>query len=116
MRHAPQEITAKLSEAAGLAAAGKTQTEIAGTLGISVMTYHRWRNARAQRDARATPAEPTGSLSPVTPDRVAELQLENERLKKLVISLLLEKAKLEECAVRQLTRLLTLMWSKACWR
>jgi hypothetical protein len=52
------------------------------------MTYHRWRHA--ERDARATPAEPAGSLSAVARDRLAERQVENERLKKLVISLLLE--------------------------
>jgi hypothetical protein len=34
-------------------------------------------------------------------DRIAELQLENSRLRRLVTDLLLEKVKLEEAAQRQ---------------
>src|SRR6202012_4962682 len=92
-RHSTNEIAAKLQEADALGAAGQTQNEIAKTLGISVMTFHRWRKARPQRTrpaahAQARPLE----ISTVVPSsmasnsgrnsRVSELQLENARLRK----------------------------------
>jgi hypothetical protein len=67
------------------------------------MTLHRWRHAQAQRLTAAannrgnalqrsadTPTDPA-SLA-----RIAELQLENARLRKLVTDLLLKKIKLQE--------------------
>jgi putative transposase len=42
-RHASGEITAKLAHANELAAKGKTQREISKALGVSIMTYHRWK-------------------------------------------------------------------------
>ena len=87
-----------------MAAQGRLHGDIAKSLGISVMTYHRWRKARgtlAPSAAVATRpaiiAEPADSL----PDReqmarIRELQLENSRLRRLVTDLLLEKVKLEE--------------------
>ncbi|MET4151021.1 transcriptional regulator with XRE-family HTH domain [Bradyrhizobium sp. RT9b] len=45
-RHASEEISAKLAQAKELAAEGKTQREISKALGISIMTYHRWRDDR----------------------------------------------------------------------
>lgn len=104
MKHTPEQITAKLGEAEALAAAGKTQAEIAAVLGISVMTFHRWRNARAQRcaativpenpDESSASAEAESKL--ITISRITELQIENARLRKLVTDLLLEKMSLEE--------------------
>src|SRR4029450_10518248 len=44
-RHSRVEITTKLAQANDLAAQGKLQSEIARTLGVSVMTLHRWRKA-----------------------------------------------------------------------
>ena len=44
-RHSRVEIVSKLAQANDLAAQGKLQTEIARTLGVSVMTLHRWRKA-----------------------------------------------------------------------
>ena len=103
-RHTAAEIAAKLGEAQALSAAGRTQNEIAKALGISVMTFHRWR--------RALPRRPSSSLASVSSldqsvpadravesgrsSRIAELQLENARLRKLVTDLLLEKMKLED--------------------
>ena len=95
VRHAAEEIAAKLGEAAGLAAAGKTQVKIARTLGITVRTYHRSHHARAERDTPATPAERAGLVIPVMRDQLAEVLVENERLKKPAHRLLLEKAELE---------------------
>jgi transposase-like protein len=42
-KHSREEIATKLSKADELHERGKTQAEIARTLGVSAMTYHRWR-------------------------------------------------------------------------
>ena len=42
-RHTRLEIATKLAQANDLATHGKLQSEIARTLGVSVMTLHRWR-------------------------------------------------------------------------
>jgi hypothetical protein len=44
-RHSRVEIASKLAQANDLATQGKLQSEIARTLGVSVMTLHRWRKA-----------------------------------------------------------------------
>jgi transposase-like protein len=44
-KHPKAEITALLAQADDLARQGKLQSEIARTLGVSVMTLHRWRKA-----------------------------------------------------------------------
>jgi transposase-like protein len=89
-RHSRVEIATKLAQANELATQGKLQSEIARTLGVSVMTLQRWRNAPAGPEtAHGTRGQ--GS-------RIAELQLENRRLRRLVTDLLLEKIKLEEGA------------------
>ena len=102
-RHSAAEIAAKLLEADALAAKGQTQAELAKALGVSVMTIHRWRKMRMQDHphSRANEAldQPVvgrtnselGSLS-----RIAQLQLENAQLRKLVIDLLLEKIRPED--------------------
>jgi hypothetical protein len=103
-RHSRAEIATKLVQANEMATQGKLQSEIARALGVSVMTLHRWRKA---------PLGPQPALVPTTPearepdrtrgadDRIAELQLENSRLRRLVTDLLLEKVKSEEAAQRQ---------------
>ncbi len=102
-RHSAAEIAAKLAEATALTARGAGQREIAKALGITVMTLHRWRKARLQttrssKEAGLAPADsPDPSLKRAKPDlaaRIAQLQLENARLRKLVTDLLLEKIKL----------------------
>src|SRR5215510_14139366 len=44
-RHSSVEVATKLAQANNLATQGKSQGEIARTLGVSVMTLHRWRKA-----------------------------------------------------------------------
>ncbi len=106
-RHSGSEVAAKLQEASQLAAQGRSQTEIAKALGVSVMTYHRWRKAsRSQRlspvpDAVA-PLETADHASQQS--RIAELRTENDRLRKLVTDLLLEKVRLEEILNRDRMR------------
>ena len=70
-----------LAQSDDLARQGRRQNDIAQTLGVSVMTLHRWRK-KAQSEF-----EQENRL----PQRVAELQDENSRLRQLVTDLLLEK-------------------------
>jgi putative transposase len=63
--HSKMEIAAKLVQADDLARQGVLQRQIARTLGVSVMTLHRWRKISAERHA----------TSPV-PDEVAQFQEE----------------------------------------
>jgi hypothetical protein len=95
-RHSRVEIATKLARANDLAAQGKLQSEIAPTLGVSVMTLHRWRKAPHGPE----PAHEVGQFNGARGqgDRIAELQLENSRLRRLVTDLLLEKIRLEEVA------------------
>jgi putative transposase len=98
-RHTDAEIAAKLDQANTLAAQGRTQSEIADTLGISVMTFHRWRKAHPQRSAQATiyPSATSQNLAAGgRRNQVTTLETENARLRKLVADLLLEKMRLEE--------------------
>jgi hypothetical protein len=96
-KHSKAEIAAKLARAGHLATQGKLQSEIARTLGVSVMTLHRWRKMSPDSRAAATGLNEASQLDQ-TPhaSHVAELQLENSRLRRLVTDLLLEKMKLEE--------------------
>jgi putative transposase len=98
-RHSKVEIATKLAQANDLATQGKPQSEIARTLDVSVMTLHRWRKAppEPQPALVATP-EARGPDRTRADDRIAELQLENSRLRRLVTDLLLEKIKLEDAA------------------
>jgi hypothetical protein len=100
-RHLPEEIAAKLQQADSMASDGALQTDIARALGISVMTFHRWRRARVSLtdNAETTAAKPHVVAEPAadaTAARLGELQLENARLRRLVTDLLLDKVKLEE--------------------
>ena len=98
-RHSRAEIATKLAQANGLVTQGELQSDIARTLGVSVMTLYRWRKA----PPGAQPAHGTGEPGQTRGggDRIAELQLENSRLRRLVTDILLEKIKLEETAQRQ---------------
>ena len=93
-RHSRVEVATKLAHANDLARQGKLQSEIARTLGVSVMTLHRWRKAPSAPRPAHEADEPDWTRS--GGDRIAELRLENSRLRRLVTDLLLEKVKLEE--------------------
>ena len=107
-RHTSAEIAAKLGEAATLGAEGHTQREISQALGVSVMTFHRWRKAQPEMLKSRVPAEPEPRrIIPIANHseaqrrgRIAELQLENTRLRRLVTDLLLEKMRIEDDAER----------------
>jgi putative transposase len=99
-KHSREEIAAKLAQATQLAAQGKLQSDIARTLGVSVMTLHRWRNIPAQPHSAATVTEHFSEADQARDQdkRIGELQIENSRLRRLVTDLLLEKMKLEEAS------------------
>jgi putative transposase len=105
-RHSRVEIATKLAEANDLATQGKLRKEIAHTLGVSVMTLHRWRKALLGVHAAVVAPPDTGQPDSTrgADDRIAELQLENSRLRRLVTDLLLGKIKLEEAAQSQTIR------------
>jgi putative transposase len=95
-KHSKSEIAAKLTQAEELATQGKLQSEIARTLGVSVMTLHRWRKMPPVALAVPAVVNHTHRFDQAPQTRIAELQLENSRLRRLVTDLLLEKIKLEE--------------------
>ena len=105
-RHSRVEIATKLAEANDLATQGKRRSEIARTLGVSVMTLHRWRKALLGVHAAVVAPPDTGQPDSTrgADDQIAELQLENSRLRRLVTDLLLGKIKLEEAAQSQTIR------------
>jgi len=88
-RHSGAEIATKLAQANELARRGRLQSEIARTLGVSVMTLHRWRKTSHGPQAAHGVGEPNEARG--RGDRIAELQLENSRLRELVTDLLLGK-------------------------
>jgi putative transposase len=82
-----------------MAAQGRLHGDIAKSLGVSVMTYHRWRKARLAHPGTnpATGAKPPdNNAEREQMNQIRELRLENMRLRRLVTDLLLEKDKLEE--------------------
>ncbi|MEM1095118.1 MAG: transposase [Bacteroidota bacterium] len=70
-KHSPQQIVTKLRKAEALIADGATQAEAAKAIGISVPTFHRWKNQY-------------GSLTPDQAKRLKKLEKENARLKRLL--------------------------------
>jgi putative transposase len=92
------EIAPLLAQANEMAAQGKLQSEIADTLGISVMTLHRWRKATPPLHLASHSEQQIGDLEEEVDQSqlISELQLENSRLRRLVTDLLLERMKLEE--------------------
>jgi putative transposase len=102
-RHASEEIAAKLAHADELAAKGKTQREISKALGVSIMTYHRWKKTP---NISASSAEGTergkaegrvqASNARSSEETIRQLELENSRLRRLVTDMLLEKLQLED--------------------
>jgi len=101
-RHASEEIAAKLAQASELAVKGKTHREISKALGVSVMTYHRWKKMMHIEDGGArvghSPVEGhSEKLSASQLDeRLTRLEAENARLRRLVTDMLLEMLRRED--------------------
>ena len=82
-RHKPEEIVAKLRQVDVLTLQGTRLSEAIRTIGVSEVTYHRWRNE-------------FGGLKLDQVKRLKELELENSRLRKAVSDLTLDKLILTE--------------------
>ena len=84
-RYRPEEIIGKLREADVLISQGKKVVEVIKALGVTDVTYYRWR-------------QEYGGMSVPQAKRLKELEKENERLRKAVSDLTLDKMILKEAA------------------
>ena len=84
-RHRPEEIVAKLREVDEALSQGKTLEDVSKSLGVSLMTLHRWRTEYGSTDRDAV-------------KRLKELERENGRLKRLVADQALDIQILKEVA------------------
>jgi hypothetical protein len=111
-RHSADEIAAKLRQAEEFMARGQSQAQACRALGVSVMTFHRWRKSQHERlPNEIRPSDGTGvhrETEVPEPEstasdqrRIEELRLENDRLRRIVTDLLLEKLKTEEQLAQQ---------------
>jgi putative transposase len=91
-RHSANEIKIKLGQGIALTAQGKTQAEICRLLGISVMTYHRWRKTVTEGTDSAREIRRDGA----TPRRGETMVSENQRLRRVIVELLLANMRLRE--------------------
>ena len=79
----PEDIIAKLREADVLLGQGKKVGEVVKALGVSEVTYYRWR-------------QEYGGMSASQARRLKERERENARLRKAVADLTLDKMILQE--------------------
>ena len=82
-RHKPEEIVAKLRQVDVLAAQGTAIADAIRQIGVTEVTYYRWR-------------QEFGGLKLDQVKRLKELELENARLRKAVSDLTLDKLILKE--------------------
>ena len=83
--HKPEEIVAKLRQVDVLTTQGQTVAEAVRTIGVTEVTYYRWR-------------QEYGGLKGDQVKRLKDLEAENARLRKAVSDLTLEKLILKEAA------------------
>jgi len=84
-RYRPEDILSKLREADIHISQGKTVAETIRILGVSDVTYYRWRKEY-------------GGMNTTQVKRLKELEKENLRLRKAVSGLTLDKLILQEAA------------------
>ncbi len=84
-RHSAEDIVRKLRRGDELAAAGKTQEEVAADLGVSAATLYNWRRRH-------------GGLNTDSAKELKDLREQNTRLKRLLADAELEKDALREVA------------------
>ena len=84
-RHKPEEIVAKLRQVEVLTAQGKPVAEAVRAIGVTEVTYYRWRSEY-------------GGLRRDQVKRLKELEAENTRLRRAVSGLTLDKMILAEAA------------------
>ena len=84
-RHKPEEIVAKLRQVDVLHGQGKSMAEAIRAIGVTEVTFYRWRREY-------------GGMGADQLRRLKELEKENERLRKAVSDLTLDKLILKEAA------------------
>ena len=84
-RHKPEEIVAKLRQVDVLLAQGHTVADAIRSIGVTEVTYYRWRNEY-------------GGLKSDQIKRLKELETENARLRRALAELTLDKLILKEAA------------------
>jgi transposase-like protein len=84
-RHKPEEIVAKLRQVDVMMAQGHSVADAVRSIGVSDVTYHGWRSEY-------------GGLGTDQVRRMKDLELENQRLRKAVSDLTLDKLILSEAA------------------
>ena len=84
-RHKPEDVVAKLRQADVLIAQGQSVADVIRTLGVTEVTYYRWRKE-------------FGGLKTDQVRRMKDLELENQRLRKAIADLTLDKLILQEAA------------------
>ena len=84
-RHKAEEIVTKLRQVDVLNAQGKSMAEAIRSIGVTEVTYYRWRSEY-------------GGLKGDQVKRLKELEAENNRLRRAVSDLTIEKLILKEAA------------------
>ena len=84
-RHTAEEIVSKLRQVDVLMAQGRPVGDAVRTIGVTEVTYYRWRNEY-------------GGLKGDQVKRLKELEAENTRLRRAVSDLTLDKLILQEAA------------------
>ena len=82
-RHKPEQIISILGDAQAALASGKSLEAVCQSFGISFQTYYRWKKEY-------------GDMTSTEARRLKELEIENERLKKLLAEESLDKMILKE--------------------
>jgi len=84
-RHKPEEIVSKLRQVDVLVAQGTSVADAVRSIGVTEVTYYRWR-------------QEYGGLKSSQVKRMKELETENQRLRKAIADLTLDKLILQEAA------------------
>ena len=82
-RYKPEEIVAKLRQVDALVSQGQSVVDAVRSIGVTDVTYYRWRSE-------------FGGLKTDQVKRMKDLELENQRLRKAVSDLTLDKLILKE--------------------
>ena len=88
-RHTEKEVGQKLARGEAMASQGKSQADIAKALGITVMTLSRWRKSTGTQVV-APESKPNGIGHRDPNDRLRSLELENARLRDMIVRMLLD--------------------------
>ncbi len=84
-RHKPEDVVAKLRQVDVLVSQGQSVAEAIRAIGVTEVTYYRWRREY-------------GGLKSDQVRRMKDLEVENQRLRKAIADLTLDKLILQEAA------------------